>query len=137
MKKTKFLINLDTNSTAILKLNKAELERSALNLKSNLDSLTEYEALYKLKHLIEYRMECLKELAVETFVNKFEGSQSEKDNGFTVTLKNQYTYNWSDKVKGLETEIKALQSQLKQVKEKEKDSAKGNRKGESLALTLH
>lgn len=134
---SKSLINLDNNATVILKLSKAELEKSALNLKSNLDPLTEYEALYKLQHLIEYRMACLKELALETFITKFEGSQSEKDNGFTVTLKNQYEYTWSDKVKDLETEIKSLQSQLKQVKAKESKTAKGNSKGESLALTLH
>jgi len=133
---SKSLINLDNNATVILKLSKAELEKSALNLKSNLDPLTEYEALYKLQHLIEYRMACLKELALETFITKFEGSQSEKDNGFTVTLKNQYEYTWSDKVKDLETEIKSLQSQLKQVKAKESKTAKGNSKGESLALTL-
>lgn len=137
MKKNNSLINLDSNSVAILKFNKAELERSALNLKSNLDPLTEYEALYKMQHLIKYRMECLKELALETFTEKFEGSQSEKDNGFTVTLKNSYEYNYSDKVQDLESEIKSLQSQLKQMKDKERESARGGSKGESLALTLH
>ena len=57
MKKSESLINLDNNSLSILNLNKAELERSALNLKTKLDPLTEFEALYKFKHLIVYRME--------------------------------------------------------------------------------
>jgi len=129
------LINI--NQVTILGLNKAEIERSALNLKSNLDKLTEYELLYKMKYLIEYRMECIKEQALEVFTEKFEGSQSEKDNGFTVTLKNQYEYNYSSDVTDLETEIKSLQSQLKQLKNKQRESARGESKGELLALTLH
>lgn len=137
MKKSESLINLDNNSVAILNLNKAELEKSALNLKSKLDPLTEYEALYKFEYFIKYRMECVKELALEKFTEKFEGSQSEKDNGFTVTLKNQYAYNYSDKIKDLEKQIKTLQSQVKELKDKERDSARGDVKSESLALTLH
>lgn len=137
MKKSESVLNLDNNSVAILNLNKAELEKSALNLKSKLDPLTEFEALYKFRHLIEYRMDCVKELALETFTEKFEGSQSEKDNGFTVTLKNQYTYNYSDKIKDLEKQIKTLQSQVKELKDRERDSARGDVKSESLALTLH
>ena len=137
MKKSESLINLDNNSVAILNLNKAELDRSALNLKTKLDPLTEFEALYKFRHLVEYRMECVKELALEKFTEKFEGSQSEKDNGFTVTLKNQYAYNYSDKIKDLEKQIKTLQSQVKELKDRERDSARGDVKSESLALTLH
>ena len=137
MKKSESLINIDNNSLSILNLNKAELERSALNLKTKLDPLTEFEALYKFRHLVEYRMECVKELALEKFTEKFEGSQSEKDNGFTVTLKNQYAYNYSDKIKDLETEIKNLQNQLKQMKDRERESARGNSIKETLALTLH
>jgi hypothetical protein len=134
---SKSLINLDNDSTAILKLNKAELEKSALNLKSSLDTLTEYEALYKLQHLIKYRMEFIKELAVETFIEKFKGSQSEKDNGFTVTLKNSYEYSYSEYVKVLEKQIKKLQEEVKKEKDKQRESARGKSKGESIALTLH
>ena len=71
MKKEKSLINLDNNSLAILQVSKSGLEKIALELKSKLDALTEYEALYKLQYLIKYRMECIKELSVEEFINKF------------------------------------------------------------------
>ena len=129
------LINI--NQATILGLNKAEIEKSALNLKSNLDKLTEYELLYKMKYLIEYRMECIKEQALEVFTEKFEGSASEKDNGFTVTLKNMYKYNYDEKVKSMEKQIKELQSELKKEKAKQSESAKGKVKSELIALTLH
>lgn len=135
MKKTE-LINLDNSSLSILTLNKAELEKSALNLKTKLDPLTEYEALYKFNHLIKYRMECLKDLALETFTKKFEGSQTEKDNGFTITLKQMTDVNYSDKVKDLESEIKCLQEQVKQMKAKEIKFAERTVKGEVLALRM-
>jgi hypothetical protein len=136
MKKTE-LINLDNNGLAILQQTKHELERTALNLKSKLDKLTEYEALYKMKYLIDYRMQCIKDLALEKFTEKFEGSQSEKDNGFTVTLKQLTNVIYSDNVKDLESEIKALQNQLKQMKDREKKTAGRTIKGEILALTMH
>jgi len=129
------LINI--NQATILGLNKAEIEKSALNLKSNLDKLTEYELLYKMKYLIEHRMECIKEQALEVFTEKFEGSASEKDNGFTVTLKNMYKYNYDEKVKSMEKQIKELQSELKKEKAKQSETAKGKVKSELIALTLH
>ena len=137
MEKEKSLINLDNNSLAILQVSKSGLEKIALELKSKLDALTEYEALYKLQYLIKYRMECIKESSVEEFINKFEGSSCEKENGFTVTLKQLSDYAYSDNVKNLEIEIKALQEQLKQQKEKEKKVVGKTLKSENIALTLH
>ena len=81
-------------------------------------------------------MECVKEQAMETFKEKFEGSQTERENGFSITLKQQYEYNYSDKVKDIETEIKTLQAQLTQTKDKQRESARGEVKSEILSLTL-
>lgn len=130
------VLNLDNNSVVILKQSKAGLEKSARDLKTRLDPLTEFEALYKLQYLIKYRMECVKEQAMETFKEKFEGSQTERENGFSITLKQQYEYNYSDKVKDIETEIKTLQAQLTQTKDKQRETARGEVKSEILSLTL-
>ena len=137
MKKQTELINLDDNGLAILQQTKHELEKIALNLNSKLDRLTEYEALYKMKFLIDYRMQCIKEQALETFLEKYEGSQSEKENGFTATVRQLTDVIYSDEVKELETEIKARQSQLKQMRERESKTADRTVKGEVLALTMH
>ena len=137
MKKQTELINLDNNGLAILQQTKHELEKTALNLNSKLDRLTEYEALYKMKFLIDYRMQCIEDQALETFLEKYEGSQSEKDNGFTVTLKQLTDVCYSDEVKDLESEIKTLQNQLRQLKDREKKTADRTVKGEILALTMH
>lgn len=137
MKKQTELINLDNNATAILGITKAGLEKTALNLKSELDNLTLYEALYKLKYLIDYKMQCIKDQALETFLEKYKGSQSEKENGFTATVRQLTDVIYSDEVKELETEIKALQSQLKQMRERESKTADRTVKGEVLALTMH
>ena len=137
MKKQTELINLDDNGLAILQQTKHELEKIALNLNSKLDRLTEYEALYKMKYLIDYRMQCIKDLALETFLEKYEGSQSEKENGFTATVRQLTDVIYSDEVKELETEIKARQSQLKQMRERESKTADRTVKGEVLALTMH
>lgn len=136
MKKTE-LINLDNNGIAILQQTKHELEKIALNLNSKLDRLTEYEALYKMKYLIDYRMQCIKDLALETFLEKYEGSQSEKENGFTATVRQLTDVIYSDEVKELETEIKARQSQLKQMRERESKTADRTVKGEVLSLMMH
>lgn len=136
MKKTE-LINLDNNGIAILQQTKHELEKIALNLNSKLDRLTEYEALYKMKFLIDYRMQCIKEQALETFLEKYEGSQSEKENGYTVTVKQQTEIKYSDAVKDLESEIKLRTNELRQLKDREKKTADRTVKGEVLALTMH
>jgi len=136
MKKTE-LINLDNNGIAILQQTKHELEKIALNLNSKLDRLTEYEALYKMKFLIDYRMQCIKEQALETFLEKYEGSQSEKENGYTVTVKQQTEIKYSDAVKDLESEIKLRTNELRQLKDREKKTAERTVKGEVLALTMH
>jgi hypothetical protein len=137
MKKNNELVSIDNTALSFLKLNKAELEKSALNLKSNLDALTEYEALYKLQYLVKYRMECVKDLALEKFTEKFEGSQTEKDNGFTVTLKTTSDIVYSDKVRDLEAEVKMLENQLKQLKQKEIKTAERINTKEILSLRLH
>ena len=105
-------------------------------MKTRLDPLTEYEALYKFQHLIKYRMECVKEQAMETFKEKFEGSQTERENGFSITLKQMYDYNYSDRVKDMESELSLLREQIQQQKAREKESARGEAKSETLALTL-
>lgn len=137
MKKQTELINLDNNGLAILQQTKHELEKIALNLNSKLDRLTEYEALYKMKFLIDYRMQCIKEQALETFLEKYEGSQSEKENGYTVTVKQQTEIKYSDAVKDLESEIKLRTNELRQLKDREKKTAERTVKGEVLALTMH
>ncbi len=137
MKKQTELINLDDNGLAILQQTKHELEKIALNLNSKLDRLTEYEALYKMKFLIDYRMQCIKEQALETFLEKYEGSQSEKENGYTVTVKQQTEIKYSDAVKDLESEIKLRTNELRQLKDREKKTAERTVKGEVLALTMH
>lgn len=137
MKKQTELINLDDNGLAILQQTKHELEKIALNLNSKLDRLTEYEALYKMKFLIDYRMQCIKEQALETFLEKYEGSQSEKENGYTVTVKQQTEIKYSDAVKDLESEIKLRTNELRQLKDREKKTAERTVKGEILSLTMH
>ena len=80
MKKNNSLINLDNSAGVILLKSKAELQETAKSLKSNLDKLTEYEALYKLQFLIKERLDYLKDDAKNTFIEKFSGSQTEKEN---------------------------------------------------------
>lgn len=131
------VLNLDTPGTAILKLSKANLTDTARNLVSGQDALTEYQMLYKLQFLIKTRLEMMKDSAKETFLEKFGGSKTERENGFTITLKETQRYDYSEAVLNLETEIKLLQEQLKQMKEKEKDKAKtGEIISENLTFTL-
>jgi len=70
MKKNNSLINLDSSAGVILLKSKAELQETAKSLKSNLDKLTEYEALYKLQFLIKERLDFLKDDAKNTFIEK-------------------------------------------------------------------
>jgi len=138
MKKTEVL-NLFGAGISILALSKNDLTESARGLQSKLDPLTEYQSLYKLQYLIKSRLEMIKDETKETFLEKFGGSKSERINGFIISLKEMMEYNYSEDVTALETEIKLLSEQLKQMKENEKKSGKaltGEVKSDVLTFTL-
>lgn len=133
----KELVNFDNNSVAILDVTKHDLEKIGLNLKSDLEPITEYSALKKMLYLIDYRMQVIKDKAIENFAEKFGGSKTEKLHGITITLKELTKVSYSDKVQDLEAEIKLLQNQLKQAKAMEIKKADREVTGETLSLTLH
>ena len=133
----KQLVNFDSNSVAILEVTKHDLEKIGLNLKSDLEPITEYSALKKMLYLIDYRMQVIKDKAIENFAEKFGGSKTEKLHGITITLKELTKVSYSDKVQDLEAEIKLLQNQLKQAKAMEIKKAEREVTGETLSLTLH
>ena len=133
----KGLVNFDNNSVAILDVTKHDLEKIGLNLKSDLEPITEYSALKKMLYLIDYRMQVIKDKAIENFAEKFGGSKTEKLHGITITLKELTKVSYSDKVQDLEAEIKLLQNQLKQAKAMEIKKAEREVTGETLSLTLH
>ena len=133
----KELVNFDSNSVAILEVTKHDLEKIGLNLKSDLEPITEYSALKKMLYLIDYRMQVIKDQAIENFAEKFGGSKTEKLHGITITLKELTKVSYSDKVQDLEAEIKLLQNQLKQAKAMEIKKAEREVTGETLSLTLH
>lgn len=133
----KELVNFDSNSVAILEVTKHDLEKIGLNLKSDLEPITEYSALKKMQYLIDYRMQVIKDKAKENFAEKFGGSKTEKLHGITITLKELTKVSYSDKVQDLEAEIKLLQNQLKQAKAMEIKKADREVTGETLSLTLH
>jgi len=133
----KELVNFDNNSVAILEVTKHDLEKIGLNLKSDLEPITEYSALKKMLYLIDYRMQFIKDQAIENFAEKFGGSKTEKLHGITITLKELTKVSYSDKVQDLEAEIKLLQNQLKQAKAMEIKKADREVTGETLSLTLH
>lgn len=130
-------MNFDSNSVAILEVTKHDLEKIGLNLKSDLEPITEYSALKKMLYLIDYRMQVIKDKAIENFAEKFGGSKTEKLHGITITLKELTKVSYSDKVQDLEAEIKLLQNQLKQAKAMEIKKADREVTGETLSLTLH
>jgi len=133
----KELVNFDSNSVAILEVTKHDLEKIGLNLKSDLEPITEYSALKKMLYLIDYRMQVIKDKAIENFAEKFGGSKTEKLHGITITLKELTKVSYSDKGQDLEAEIKLLQNQLKQAKAMEIKKADREVTGETLSLTLH
>ena len=118
----KELVNFDNNSIAILDVTKHDLEKIGLNLKSDLEPITEYSALKKMLYLIDYRMQVIKDQAIENFAEKFGGSKTEKLHGITITLKELTKVSYSDKVQDLEAEIKKADREVT---------------GETLSLTLH
>jgi hypothetical protein len=136
MKKNNSLINLDNSAGVILLKSKAELQETAKSLKSNLDKLTEYEALYKLQFLIKERLDYLKDDAKNTFIEKFSGSQTEKENGFTITLKSVNKIIYRDDIQELIEDIEIKQDKLKKLKEQPNAILERKNIGDSLTLTL-
>ncbi len=136
MKKNNSLINLDNSAGAILLKSKTELQETAKSLKSNLDKLTEYEALYKLQFLIKERLDYLKDDAKNTFIEKFSGSQTEKENGFTITLKSVNKIIYRDDIQELIEDIEIKQDKLKKLKEQPNAILERKNIGDSLTLTL-
>ena len=136
MKKNNSLINLDNSAGVILLKSKAELQETAKSLKSNLDKLTEYEALYKLQFLIKERLDYLKDDAKNTFIEKFSGSQTEKENGFTITLKSVNEIIYRDDIQELVEEIEIKKTKLTELKKQPDAIIEKNNIGELLTLTL-
>lgn len=136
MKKNSSLINLDNSAGVILLKSKAELQETAKSLKSNLDKLTEYEALYKLQFLIKERLDFLKDDAKQVFIDKFEGSQTEKENGFTITLKSVNEIIYRDDIQELIEDIEINKEKLKKLKEQPDAILERKNIGDSLTLTL-
>jgi len=137
MKKQTELINLDSNAVAILEVTKTGLEKVAQSLHSDLEPITEYSALKKMQYLIDYRMQWIKDNAIENFAEKFGGSKTEKLHGITITLKELTKVVYSEEIQKLEAEIKLLNNQLKQAKAMEIKKAEREVTGETLSLTLH
>lgn len=136
MKKNNSLINLDNSAGAILLKSKAELQETAKSLKSNLDKLTEYEALYKLQFLIKERLDYLKDDAKNTFIEKYSGSQTEKENGFTITLKSVNEIIYRDDILELAEDIEIKKTKLTELKKQPDAIIEKNNIGELLTLTL-
>lgn len=136
MKKNNSLINLDNSAGVILLKSKAELQETAKSLKSNLDRLTEYETLYKLAFLIKERLDFLKDDAKNTFIEKFSGSQTEKENGFTITLKSVNEIIYRDDIQELIEDIEINKEKLKKLKEQPDAILERKNIGDSLTLTL-
>ena len=136
MKKNNSLINLDSSAGVILLESKAELQETAKRLKSNLDRLTEYETLYKLAFLIKERLDFLKDDAKNTFIEKFSGSQTEKENGFTITLKSVNEIIYRDDIQELIEDIEINKEKLKKLKEQPDAILERKNIGDSLTLTL-
>lgn len=136
MKKNNSLINLDSSAGVILLKSKAELQETAKSLKSNLDRLTEYETLYKLAFLIKERLDFLKDDAKNTFIEKFSGSQTEKENGFTITLKSVNEIIYRDDIQELIEDIEINKEKLKKLKEQPDAILERKNIGDSLTLTL-
>ena len=133
------LKNLDIAGGSILLLSKNDLTETARSLESEHDFLTEYEMLYKLQYLIKTRLEMLKDDAQDVFIEKYGGSKSERENGFIISMRENMKYEFSEDVKDLESEIKLLNEQLKQMKEKEKKDGSaltGEVEKETLSFTL-
>jgi len=130
------LINLDTSATAILSKSKSELQETAKSLVSGLDKLTEYEALYKLQFLIKERLDFLKEDAKNTFIEKYFGSQTEKENGFVITLKSQNEIIYRDDIQELAEEIELKKEKLNQLKKQPDAVIERKNIGDILTLTL-
>ena len=133
------LKNLDIAGGSILLLSKNDLTETARSLESEHDFLTEYEMLYKLQYLIKTRLEMLKDDAQDVFIEKYGGSKSERENGFIISMREMMLYEFSEDVKDLESEIKLLNEQLKQMKEKEKKDGSaltGEVEKETLSFTL-
>jgi len=136
MKKNNSLINLDNSAGVILLKSKAELQETAKSLKSNLDKLTEYEALYKLQFLIKERLDYLKDDAKNTFIEKFSGSQTEKENGFTITLKSVNEIIYRDDIQELAEDIEIKKTKLSELKKQPDAVIEKINTGDLLTLTL-
>lgn len=120
----------------ILDLKREELECLALDLQSELPEIDQYCALYKLKFLIENRMQFLKDKALEGHLRRFEGSSKEGYNGFTVQIKVEKEYQFSDKVNEMETDKKKLGGLITAQKNLEKQDGTAKLINEKQLLTL-
>lgn len=135
--KSTALTTLD-NLQLINKLFKADLDRLALNLKTDLNRVDKMTMLRKFEYLIKKIIEDDKDFLIEYFQQTYGGSSYEIINGCGINLKSISEYEYSENVKDLESEIKMLQEQCKQMKEKERKNgtAKKINQSEIISITL-
>ena len=135
--KSTALTTLD-NLQLINKLFKADLDRLALNLKTDLNRVDKMTMLRKFEYLTKKIIEDDKDFLIEYFKQTYGGSSYEIINGCGINLKSISEYEYSENVKDLESEIKMLQEQCKQMKEKERKNgtAKKINQSEIIAITL-
>ena len=78
----------------------------------------------------------MKDDAKNTFIEKFSGSQTEKENGFTITLKSVNEIIYRDDIQELAEDIEIKQTKLKELKT-QPDAVIGRKNtGDLLTLTL-
>ena len=135
--KSTALTTLD-NLQLINKLFKADLDRLALNLKTDLNRVDKMTMLRKFEYLTKKIIEDDKDFLIEYFQQTYGGSSYEIINGCGINLKSISEYEYSENVKDLESEIKMLQEQCKQMKEKERKNgtAKKINQSEIISITL-
>lgn len=128
----------DVTGEDILLLSKEKLTQLARDLEVSYDSLKDYEILFKLRYLAETRLEVLKKPAMEMFLEKFGGSTTERENGFSITYSERNTYEYSEDVKKLEEKMEKLKMRISAMKEEEKSNgtAKKIKSQNILAFTL-
>ena len=133
--KSTALTTLD-NLQLINKLFKADLDRLALNLKTDLNRVDKMTMLRKFEYLIKKIIEDDKDFLIEYFQQTYGGSSYEIINGCGINLKSISEYEYSENVKDLESEIKMLQEQCKQMKEKERKNRTAKKINQSKIISI-
>lgn len=124
--------------SSVLDMSKQDLECLALDLTSELPEIDQFCALYKLKFLIEQRLNVIKENAIKGHLERFSGSTREGYNGFDVQIKTDKEWQFSDKVTEFEEKKKQIGKELTAIKNLEKadGTAKLISEKTTIALTM-